>query len=263
VFALKKEAFFERHSRRKKMMKRLLLSLLAGIVLLSGTAWGRTIVVAQDATWPPMEFVNENKEIVGFDTDLMKAVAKEAGFKVEFKNVAWDGIFGGLAAGKYDAICSSVTITEERKKTMAFSTPYFKIRQGLVVPKDSTAKTLDDMRGKTLGAQIGTTGFFAIKKTEGVTPKSYDEIGLAIEDLYNGRIDGVVCDDPVAALYALQKAEYKAKLKIAAVLDTGDEYYGVAVKKGNAEVLNLINKGIKAVLEKGIDKQLKTKWLGL
>lgn len=245
------------------MMKKFLLSLLAGVVLFSGSAWGRTLVVAQDATWPPMEFVNEKKEIVGFDTDLMKAVAKEAGFKVEFKNVAWDGIFGGLGAGKYDAICSSVTITDERKKSMDFSIPYFKIRQGLVVPKDSTAKTLKDMKGKTLGAQIGTTGLFAIKKTEGVTAKSYDEIGLAMEDLYNGRIDGVVCDDPVAALYALQKPEYKAKLKIAAVLETGDEYYGVAVKKGNTEVLNLINKGIKAVLEKGIDKQLKTKWLGL
>jgi polar amino acid transport system substrate-binding protein len=254
---------FEHDFRRKKIMKRIILSLLAGIVLFSGTAWGRTIVIAQDATWPPMEFVNEKKEIVGFDTDLMKAVAREAGFKVEFKNVAWDGIFGGLAAGKYDAICSSVTITKERKKTMDFSTPYFKIRQGLVVPKDSTAKSLDDMKGKTLGAQIGTTGFFAIKRTEGVIPKSYDEIGLAMEDLYNGRIDGVVCDDPVAALYALQKPEYKAKLKIAAVLDTGDEYYGVAVKKGNTEVLNLINKGIKAVLEKGIDKQLKAEWLGL
>jgi polar amino acid transport system substrate-binding protein len=245
------------------MMKKLLLALLAGMVLFSGTAWGRTIVVAQDATWPPMEFVNEKKEIVGFDTDLMIAVAKEAGFKVEFKNVAWDGIFGALAAGKVDVICSSVTITEERKRSMDFSIPYFKIRQGLVVPKDSTAKTLNDMKGKTLGAQIGTTGFFAIKKTEGVNPKSYDEIGLAMEDLYNGRIDGVVCDDPVAALYALQKPEYKAKLKIAAVLDTGDEHYGVAVKKGNAEVLNLINKGIKAVLEKGLDQQLKTKWLGL
>jgi polar amino acid transport system substrate-binding protein len=254
---------FEHDFRRKKIMKRIILSLLAGIVLFSGTAWGRTIVIAQDATWPPMEFVNEKKEIVGFDTDLMKAVAREAGFKVELKNVAWDGIFGGLAAGKYDAICSSVTITKERKKTMDFSTPYFKIRQGLVVPKDSTAKSLDDMKGKTLGAQIGTTGFFAIKRTEGVIPKSYDEIGLAMEDLYNGRIDGVVCDDPVAALYALQKPEYKAKLKIAAVLDTGDEYYGVAVKKGNTEVLNLINKGIKAVLEKGIDKQLKAEWLGL
>jgi polar amino acid transport system substrate-binding protein len=82
-----------------------------------------------------------------------------------------------------------------------------------------------------------------------------------MEDLFNGRIDGVVCDDPVAAQYALQRAEYAAKLKIAAVLETGDEYYGVAVKKGNKEVLDLINKGIEAVQAKGIDKELRKKWL--
>ena len=75
------------------------------------------ITVATDATWPPMEFVNEAKKIVGFDIDLMKAVAKAGGFAVEFKNTAWDGIFAGLANGEYDAVISSVTITDERKKT--------------------------------------------------------------------------------------------------------------------------------------------------
>ncbi|MGA7874297.1 MAG: basic amino acid ABC transporter substrate-binding protein [Desulfoferrobacter sp.] len=242
-------------------MKRFLF-LLVGILLIANPCWARTIVIATDATWPPMEFVNADKEIVGFDIDYMKAAAKEGGYDVEFKNVAWDGIFGGLEAGKYDAICSSVTITDERKKSMDFSIPYFKVRQALVVPKTSTAKTLDDLKGKTVGAQIGTTGYFAIKKVKGIEAKSYDEIGLAMEDLFNGRIDGVVCDDPVAAQYALQREDYKAKLKIAAVLDTGDEYYGVAVKKGNTEVLDLINKGIKAVEEKGIAKELRAKWIG-
>ena len=242
-------------------MKKLIF-LMLGVLLISNVAWARTIVIATDATWPPMEFVNADKQIVGFDIDYMKDAAKEAGYNVEFKSVAWDGIFGGLEAGKYDAVCSSVTITDERKKTMDFSIPYFKVRQALVVPKASTAKTLEDMKGKTVGAQIGTTGYFAIKKVEGVNAKSYDEIGLAMEDLFNGRIDGVVCDDPVAAQYALQREEYKAKLKIAAVLDTGDEYYGVAVKKGNTEVLDLLNKGIKAVEEKGIAKELRAKWIG-
>ena len=242
-------------------MKKTLL-LVLGMLLCAQSAWARTIVIAQDATWPPMEFVSENKEIIGFDTDYMKAVAKEAGFDVEFKNVAWDGIFSGLEGGKYDAVCSSVTITDERKKTMDFSLPYFKVRQALVVPKTSTAKSLEDMKGQMVGAQIGTTGYFAVKAVPGIEPKSYDEIGLAMEDLFNGRIAGVVCDDPVAAQYALQRADYAAKLKIAAVLDTGDEYYGVAVKKGNSEVLDLLNKGIKAVQEKGMDKELRAKWIG-
>lgn len=243
------------------MMKRIVFSLLASLIL-APSVWARTIVIAQDATWPPMEFVNDSKQIVGFSTEYMKAAAKEGGFVAEFKNVAWDGIFAGLDAGKYDAVCSSVTITDERKATMDFSIPYFKVRQALVVPKSVNAKSIEEMQGKTLGGQIGTTGYFAIKKVTGVNSKSYDEIGLAMEDLFNGRIDGVVCDDPVAAQYALQKAEYAAKLKIAAVLDTGDEFYGVAVKKGNKEVLDLINKGIKAVQEKGIDKDLRAKWIG-
>lgn len=243
------------------MIKRFALAVL-GLLLIANSAWARTIVIAQDATWPPMEFVNENKEIIGFDTDYMRAAAKEGGYEVEFKNVAWDGIFSGLEGGKYDAVCSSVTITDERKKTMDFSLPYFKVRQALVVPKTSTAKNLEDMKGQLVGAQIGTTGYFAVKAVPGIEPKSYDEIGLAMEDLFNGRIAGVVCDDPVAAQYALQRADYAAKLKIAAVLDTGDEYYGVAVKKGNTEVLDLLNKGIKAVQEKGIDKELRAKWIG-
>lgn len=243
-------------------MVRKIVSGLLGVLLITGFAWAGTVVIATDATWPPMEFVNADKEIVGFDIDYMKAAAKEGGYQVEFKSVAWDGIFGGLEAGKYDAVCSSVTITEERKKTMDFSMPYFKVRQALVVPKESSATTLEEMKGKTVGAQIGTTGYFAIKAMEDIVAKSYDEIGLAMEDLFNGRIDGVVCDDPVAAQYALQREDYKAKLKIAAVLDTGDEYYGVAVKKGNTEVLDLINKGIQAVEEKGLANEFRAKWIG-
>ncbi|NMC50671.1 MAG: basic amino acid ABC transporter substrate-binding protein [Desulfovibrio sp.] len=243
------------------MFKRLALTLLA-LLTLTGSAMARDIVFATDATWPPMEFVGPDKEITGFAIDYMKAAGKEAGFNPVFKAVAWDGIFAGLDAGNYDAICSSVSITDERKNAMDFSIPYFKVRQALVVPKASTAKTIDDMKGKTLGAQISTTGHFAIKKVEGVKDKSYDEVGLAFEDLFNGRIDGVVCDDPVAAQYALQNEKYKDALKIASIIEAGDEFYGIAMKKGNKEVLDLVNKGIKAVQDKGVDKEIQKKWIG-
>ncbi|NDY58276.1 basic amino acid ABC transporter substrate-binding protein [Desulfovibrio sulfodismutans] len=243
------------------MFKRTLLTVMA-LVLLTGTALAKDIVFATDATWPPMEFVGPDKEITGFAVDYMKAAGKEAGFTPVFKAVAWDGIFAGLDAGNYDAICSSVSITDERKNAMDFSTPYFKVRQALVVPKDSTVKKIEEMKGKTLGAQISTTGHFAIKKVEGIKDKSYDEVGLAFEDLFNGRIDGVVCDDPVAAQYALQNDKYKNALKIATIIEAGDEFYGIAMKKGNKEVLDLVNKGIKAVQDKGIDKELQKKWIG-
>jgi polar amino acid transport system substrate-binding protein len=245
-------------------MKKTVLMFLIGCFL-STTAFaaGQEIVFATDATWPPMEFVDANKEIVGYAIDFMNAAGKEAGFTPVFKAVAWDGIFAGLGVNKYDAICSSVSITDERKKVMDFSEPYFKVRQALVVSADSTATSLEDLIGKKVGSQISTTGTFAVKKAEGVISKTYDEVGLAIEDLYNGRIDAVVCDDPVAANYALANEKYKAKLKIAAVIETGDvEYYGIAVKKGNKKVLDLLDKGIQAVKAKGLDKEFQKKWIG-
>ncbi len=226
----------------------------------SAFAVEKAITVATDATWPPMEMVDGNKNIVGFDIDYLNAVAKEAGFKVEFQNTAWDGIFAGIALGKYDAIVSSVTITDERKKTMDFSIPYINAGQILIVPNTSSAVVLSDLKGKKVGAQIGTTGAFEVKKTEGVELRTYDEIGLAFEDMASGRIDAVVCDTPVAADYALQRPEYKDNFKIVGEPFT-EEYYGVVVKKGNTELLDLINKGIKAVQEKGIDKKLEAKWL--
>jgi len=219
------------------------------------------IVIATDATWPPMEMVDTNKNIVGFDIDFMSAVAEAAGFKVEFRNTAWDGIFAGLANSDYDAVISSVTITDDRKKTMDFSMPYINAGQVLIVPKsDNNSKILNDLTGKDVGAQIGTTGAFAITDAKGVNLKTYDEIGLAVEDLANGRIAGVVCDSPIAADYVLQNEHYKGTLKIVGVPFT-EEYYGVAVKKGNSEIIELMNKGIKSVIDSGKAEELKDKWL--
>lgn len=222
---------------------------------------GKKLIVATDATWPPMEFVNTDKEIVGFNIDMMKAMAKEGGFEVEFKNTAWDGIFAGLAANKYDAVISSVTITEDRQKNMDFSDPYVNAGQVIVVKKELTGMDkLSQFNGKSAGAQIGTTGAIEISKYKEITLKSYDEIGLAIEDLANGRIDAVVCDSPIAADYVLQNEQYKNTLKIVGEPFTTEEY-GVAVKKGNKEVLDMINSGLAKVIKKGINKELEKKWL--
>jgi len=220
-----------------------------------------SVTVASDATWPPMEMLDANKQIVGFAPDYFTAVAKEAGFSIVFTNVAWDGIFAGVDTGKYDAVISSVTITDERKKQYDFSDPYLNAGQVLVVPKTAVGvSTLTDLKGKKVGAQIGTTGAFEIKKVEGLELKNYDEIGLAFEDMAAGRIQGVVCDTPVAANYALQREEYKAKFQIVGEQFT-EEYYGVVVKKGNQKLADLFNKGIAAVKAKGIDKELEKKWL--
>ena len=111
-----------------------------------------------------------------------------------------------------------------------------------------------------MGAQIGTTGSFEIEKVEGVSLKTYDEIGLAYEDLVNGRIQGVVADTPTAASFALQNESYKGKLKIVGEPFT-EEYYGVVVRKGNTEVLNMVNAGLDKVLNTDTYERLEKKWL--
>jgi polar amino acid transport system substrate-binding protein len=219
------------------------------------------IVVASDATWPPMEFVDENKNIVGFTIDLVKAIAETGKFEIEIKNTAWDGIFAGLAAGNYQVIASSVTITEERKATMDFSDPYVNAGQVLVVRKDAEAvTTLADMVGKKVGAQIGTTGAIEVGKVAGVELKSYDEVGLAFEDLSNGNIDGVVADSPIAADFALQNEKYKETLMIVGQPFT-DEWLGFAFKKGDEKTRKLFNEGLAKVKESGKLNEIADKWL--
>ncbi len=246
---------------KKRQLAYLAISLLALIAMMvSCQASSDTVVVATDATWPPMEYVNEDREIVGYDIDLMTAIAEKAGFEVEFRNVAWDGIFAGLAAGEYDAVISSVTITDERRENYDFSEPYINAGQIVVVRVESDITGPTDLEGYVVGAQISTTGAFAIQDMEGVELREYDEVGLAFEDLVAGRIDAVVCDTPVAADFALQRDEYKAALKIVGEAFT-DEYYGILVQKGNTELLNKINEGLAAVQAEGIDTVLEAEWL--
>ncbi|MFO7782445.1 MAG: basic amino acid ABC transporter substrate-binding protein [Spirochaetia bacterium] len=252
-------------------MKRIMLIALV-LAVASGFAFagggqeeeGRpeSITVATDATWPPMEFVDpDTGELVGFDIDLINRIAEEAGFEVEIQNTAWDGIFAGLGAGQYDAVISSVTITADRQETMDFSEPYINAGQVLIVQQSASGvSTLEDLRGEQVGAQIGTTGAIEIQNMDGVELRTYDEIGLAIEDLANGRISGVVADTPIAANYALQNEEYSDTLEIVGEPFT-NEFYGIAVQEGNDEVLAMINEGLAAAQEAGYIEELENKWL--
>ncbi len=112
------------------------------------------VVVATDATWPPFEYVDEStKEIIGFDIDLMKAIAEKEGMEVEFVNVAWDALLAGIAQCQYDVAISSVSITDERKANMLFSDPYYTVGQQIVVAADNTGITgVDSLKGKRVGA---------------------------------------------------------------------------------------------------------------
>ena len=216
------------------------------------------IVIATDATFPPMEMVDTNKNIVGFDIDLMNAAAKAGGFTVEFKNTAWDGIFAGLDNGKYDAVMSSVTITDERKKTMDFSIPYINAGQILVVQSEANGvTTLDRPQGQDGGRADRHHGRLRDRQGEGRQTRSRrrptTRSASPSRTWPTAASTAWSCDNPTAANYALQNDKYKGKLKIVGEPFT-EEYYGVAVKKGNAKVLDVINAGLKKVLDAGENK---------
>ena len=243
-------------------MKRLLSVFLALVlVTLSLSACGgksTKYIIATDATWPPFEYVDEQNQIVGFDIDLMNAIAEEAGIEIEYQNVGFDPLLAGMAQGTYDAAISSITILPDRAENMLFSDPYYVAGQMIVVEKNNTSITGEDsLRGKRLGAQLGTTGEALANDVQGASVKSYNQIGLAIQDLLNGQIDAVICDTPIAEGYANKNT---STLKIVGGSLT-TESYGVAVAKGKTELLNKINQGLAAVKANGTIDALVQKWM--
>ena len=223
---------------------------------------GKKFTVATDASFPPMEFVDASKNLTGLDVDLLKAIAVDQKFDAPMNNVAWDGIFAGLEAGQYDAIMSSVTVTDERKQKYDFSEGYFDANQGIVVTADNNAITDDkSLAGKRVGVQIETTGAIAVRKL-GIEPKQYDTPDLALQDLVNGNLDAVVVDTPVAANYALQSEQFKGKLKIPSEIVT-NEVYALTVKKGDPKgLLPLFNAGLANVKKNGEYAKIYEKWIG-
>jgi polar amino acid transport system substrate-binding protein len=243
------------------LKKSLMIALI--LFMFAPSAFSKTIItVASDATWPPMEYINKDKAITGFTPELLAAMEKVSDIKFQIRNSAWDGIFAGLAAGKFDMVASSVSITDVRKKVMSFSDPYFEVKQGVITKKTANIKSKADLEGKTAGAQIGTTGFLVTRKIKGVTMKSYDEIGLAVEDLYNGRTDAVVCDDAVAADYALTNKQYSQDLTLAFLLKADKpEYLGFAFKKGESkDKQKLVNDALGKIKASGEYDRIFKKW---
>ncbi len=245
---------------KKLILLGLVLTLLAGLVGFTscGPAAPLKIRVATDATWAPFEYVNsETNQLEGFDIDLLNAIAAKENLDIEYVNVAFDALLAGMAQGMYDCAISSITITADRAKDMLFSDPYFKAGQIITVRKDNTTFTSKDNLTGEVGAQLGTTGAMEVEKLSGVTLKTYDDIGLAFQDLMNGQINAVVCDNPVALGYVGKNLD---KLKIIGDVFT-DENYGIAVAKGKTDLLAKLNAGIKAVIAEGLIAQLSDKWL--
>jgi len=216
------------------------------------------IVIGTDATYPPMESINEKGEFVGFDIDLGKEIAKDLGVNAEFKNIVWDEIFNALLNKEVDIVISSVTITPERAKIMAFSDPYFNAGQVIVttVEKTKEIKGKEDLAGKKLGVQIETTSEREAKKlTDPQLVISYENYDLAVNDLLAGKIDAIIIDYP-AAFGVISKSK---NLKIVGEPFT-QEFYGVVLRKEDTVLLGEINKTIRRLKNEGILKELEAKW---
>lgn len=226
------------------------------------TAWAeRTVTFATNADFPPMEFVDRDDRITGYAVDYMQAAGMLAGFRAEFTKVAWADLESGLQDGQYDAICSSTSITEERKLHFDFSEPYYTISQALLVRyryKMPGPGNLTEMR---IGVQAGSTGDTLAQTLENITVKPYDDIKNGIDDLLAKRLEGVLCDDPVAYYYASTKFNRLLQVNEFPEIRTSEDY-GIVVRKGSQELLDLINKGIAAVKTRGIDRELQLKWTG-
>jgi polar amino acid transport system substrate-binding protein len=218
------------------------------------------LTVACDATWPPFEIVNEQtKELDGFGPELMRAIAARAGLDIELVNVGFDSVLAGVSQCQYDMAVSSITITDERKKTILFSDPYYLAGQIVTVRKDDDSiKGKDDLTGKTIGGQIGTTGIIEANKISGAKVKTFDEVGFAFQDVINGQLDAVIADYPVAQGYVIKN---KDRLKTVGPIFT-DEYYGIAICKKNTYLVPKINAALKALKDEGFLDRLSQKWIG-
>ena len=205
-----------------------------------------TLTVGSDIPYKPFEF--GKPPYTGFDVELVRAVAKPLDLKVRFVKTPFDTIFRGLAQGnKFDMVASSVTITDERKKTVEFSAPYFPADQSLMVKKGSDIKTVKDLAGKTIGAQLGTTGAdYAKDKTEAKTVRTYDLVDDAFQALESGQIEAVVNDFPVSK-YAERE---HSNLEVVQTIPTGEEY-GFAFAKSGDDLRKAVDEQLKAVKSNG------------
>jgi len=222
--------------------------------------------VATDAPYGIFEFLDDAGNHDGFDMDLLKAIAANQGFEVEFKTYNFDAMLAGLAGDPddFDFAISAITITEDRAKEILFSSPYFlSAGQTLSVPKDSAIKSIDDLKpGMKVAIQTGTTGYFWAE--ENLAPLGVELMGYpqgidCFSAMRAGDVDAALVDADPAAEYVAQEA---MNAMIVQTIDT-DEKYGIAFPKSATDVHAKVEAGLKAIVADGTYTEIYKKWFGV
>ncbi|ADU51680.1 extracellular solute-binding protein family 3 [Thermaerobacter marianensis DSM 12885] len=216
---------------------------------------------ATDGAYPPMEFPDpENPgELIGFDIDLGKAIAEKLGVEYRVEVAEWEGLLAGLEARRFDAVMSAMNITEERQKSADF-VQYFEMGQMIVVPKGNPQgiQSLDDLKGKVIAVQIGTTNEEIARGIEGATVKTYQTFPDALQEVAAGRADATILDEPVARYYANiegDKYEY-----VGVPFETAP--VGIALPKGEDELVQAVQQALDQLKQDGTYDQIYAKWFG-
>lgn len=240
-----------------KSIKRILAVLLVLALMVAcfaGCGKEKTLVMGTNATFPPYEFVDDNGKIVGIDAEIAQAIADKLGYKLEIRDMEFDSLLTAVDSGSIDFALAGMTVTDERLLSVNFSDTYATGVQVIIVKEGSSIASVDDLAGKTIGVQSGTTGdIYCTDEFGQDNVKQYANGALAVAALNNGQVDCVVIDNEPAKNFVKANAGLK-------ILDTeyAVEDYAAAIAKENTELLEKFNKALKELKEEGkIDEIIK------
>lgn len=219
------------------------------------------LTVGTNAEFPPFEYVNDNGEPDGFDIALIKAIGEKLGVTVEVENMEFEALVSAIGS-KIDLAIAGMTVTDERQASVDFSNPYYDALQYVIVPEGSEIASFDDLAGKNIGVQLGTTGdFIASDDVEGANVSQYNKGVDAVNDLLNGRVDCVIIDKNPAQVFETQ---FSGQIKALDGAQFGFEVenYAIALPKGDAALAQQVNKALEEIKADGTFDQLVADYIG-
>ncbi|ADR36752.1 amino acid ABC transporter substrate-binding protein, PAAT family [Oceanithermus profundus DSM 14977] len=214
------------------------------------------ILIGTEGAFPPFNFFDDQNNLKGFDIDIGNAIAGQLGLGPEWKAHAWDTMLIALNQGRFDFVIASHTITEERAKAVDFTKPYY-CTGNVIVSKPGGPQTPEELKGKVIGAQLGTTFEEFAKQFGPKQLKTYQTNPDAVQDLMLGRIDAWITDQ-FTAIEAIQSRDLN--LQISGLLNR--EEIGMAVAKGNSLLLAALNQALDEIQANGVYEQISMKWFG-